>query len=61
MFQVIFYLKKLDVLFNGGLTYDIIDIHIGLDRDNLSSSNLKLAFNQKPMCPVANITINATE
>ena len=46
---------------NGGLTYDIIDIQIGLDRNNLSSSNLKLEFNQKPMCPVANITINATE
>ncbi len=45
---------------SGGLTYDILNIEIGRTADSVSASNLQLAFNERPVSSVSNVTVSAS-
>ena len=44
----------------GGLTYDILNIEIGRTADSVAASNLQLAFNERPVSSVSNVTVSAS-
>lgn len=45
---------------SGGLTYDILNIEIGTAADSVAASNLQLAFNERPVSSVSNVTVSAS-
>lgn len=45
---------------SGGLTYDILNIEIGRAANSVAASNLQLAFNERPVSSVSNVTVSAS-
>ena len=45
---------------DGGLTYDILNIEIGRSAGSVAASNLQLAFNERPVSSVSNVTVSAS-
>lgn len=45
---------------DGGLTYDILNIEIGRSAGSVAASNLHLAFNERPVSSVSNVTVSAS-
>lgn len=45
---------------DGGMTYDILNIEIGRTADSVAASNLQLAFNERPVSSVSNVTVSVT-
>lgn len=45
---------------SGGLTYDITDIQIGTVQGSLSTSNIALSFNARPVCTISDVTVSAS-
>lgn len=45
---------------DGGLTYDILNIEIGRSAGSVAASNLQLAFNDRPVSSVSNVTVSAS-
>lgn len=45
---------------DGGLTYDILNIEIGRTADSIAASNLHLAFNERPVSSIGNVTVSVT-
>ncbi len=45
---------------SGGLTYDILNIEIDRTAASVAASNLKLAFNERPVSSVGNVTVSAS-
>lgn len=45
---------------DGGLTYDILNIEIGRSAGSVAASNLQLAFNERPVSSVSDVTVSAS-
>lgn len=45
---------------DGGLTYDILNIEIGITADNVSASNIQLAFNERPVSAISNVSVSTS-
>lgn len=45
---------------SGVLTYDILSIEIGTSASSVSTDNMVLSFNQRPVCDTSNVTVSAS-